>query len=138
MTEIEIDLDDPEALKLWSAVGELVEQLPGEWVLIGGLMVQLHALEHGVLDVRATADIDVLAQARPQGALRMIDESLRREGSRWWGRSTATRIDTSAMDSSLMCWRLMASGRRRASGPASKRSVCRVARKPSAGQRPSR
>lgn len=43
-------------------------------------MVQLHALEHGALDVRATADIDVLAQARPQRALRMIDESLRREG----------------------------------------------------------
>lgn len=62
MTEIEIDLDDPEAVKLWSAVGELVEQLPGEWVLIGGLMVQLHPLEHGVLDVRATADIDILAQ----------------------------------------------------------------------------
>jgi hypothetical protein len=85
MNEIEIDLDDQETLKLWSAVGELVERLPGEWVLIGGLMVQLHALEHGVLDVRATADIDVLGQARPQGALRMIDESLRRDGFRMVG-----------------------------------------------------
>lgn len=26
---------------------------PGEWTLIGGLMVQLHAVEHGVTDVRA-------------------------------------------------------------------------------------
>jgi len=35
-------------------VGELAERLPGEWTLIGGLMVQLHAVEHGITDVRAT------------------------------------------------------------------------------------
>lgn len=79
MNEIDIDLDDEETLKLWAAVGELVERLPGQWVLIGGLMVQLHAVEHGVTDVRPTGDIDILAQARPQGTLRSIDAALRGE-----------------------------------------------------------
>ena len=54
--------------------------LPGEWMLIGGLMVQLHAIERGVLDVRPTGDIDILGQARPQGTLSSIDAALRREG----------------------------------------------------------
>lgn len=80
MSEIDIDLDDPETLKLWAAVGELVELLPGQWVLIGSLMVQLHALEHGVSEVRLTGDIDVLGQARPQGALSSIDAALRGGG----------------------------------------------------------
>jgi hypothetical protein len=50
--------------------------LPADWVLIGGLMVQLHAWEHGVTDVRATIDVDVLGQARPQRALHAIDAAL--------------------------------------------------------------
>lgn len=79
MTRIEVALDD-ESRKLWRAFGELVDRLPGEWVLIGGLMVQLHALEHGIRDVRLTRDIDVLGQARPQGALTAIDRALRSEG----------------------------------------------------------
>lgn len=49
-------------------------------MLIGGLMVQLHAIERGVLDVRPTGDIDILGQARPQGTLSSIDAALRREG----------------------------------------------------------
>jgi hypothetical protein len=80
MNRIEVDLEDEESRKLWKAVGDLVDCLPGEWVLIGGLMVQLHALEHGISDVRPTRDIDVLGQARPQGALKAIDEVLRAEG----------------------------------------------------------
>ncbi len=80
MNEIDIDLDDSETVELWAAVGDLVELLPRQWVLIGGLMVQLHALEHGVSDVRFTGDIDILGQARPQGALRSIDAALRGEG----------------------------------------------------------
>ena len=43
-------------------------------------MVQLHAIEHGVSDVRPTADIDVLGQARPQGALAAIHAALEHEG----------------------------------------------------------
>jgi hypothetical protein len=85
MSDIEIGLDDEETLKLWVAVGDLVERLPGQWVLIGGLMVQLHALEHGITDVRPTGDIDILGQARPQGTLRSIDTALRGEGFRLIG-----------------------------------------------------
>jgi hypothetical protein len=80
MTRIEIDVDDPQTRALWRALGELAERLPGEWVLVGGLMVQLHALEGGDGDVRVTADIDVLGQARPQGALDALDAALRAEG----------------------------------------------------------
>jgi hypothetical protein len=80
MKRIELDLQDDVARSLWYAVGDLADRLPGEWVLIGGLMVQLHAVEHGVTGVRATRDIDVLGQARPPGALSAIDEFLRREG----------------------------------------------------------
>jgi hypothetical protein len=80
MSRIDIDLDDEQALTLWAAVGDLVERLPEKWVLIGGLMVQLHALEHGATQVRPTGDIDVLGQARPQGALSAIDAALRDEG----------------------------------------------------------
>jgi hypothetical protein len=61
-------------------VAELSERLPAGWVLIGGLMVQLHAMEHDVVDVRPTRDIDVLGQARPRGALPAIDAALRSEG----------------------------------------------------------
>lgn len=80
MTTINIDLEDRTTVRLWVAVGDLVQRLPGEWVLIGGLMVQLHALEHGITDVRATRDIDILGQARPQGTLSAIDAALRDNG----------------------------------------------------------
>ena len=80
MTRIDVDLKDGASRELWRAVGDLVGKLPGGWVLIGGLMVQLHALEHGITDVRLTRDIDVLGQARPPGALSAIDEVLQAEG----------------------------------------------------------
>ncbi|WCB92446.1 hypothetical protein DSM104299_01142 [Baekduia alba] len=80
MTRIDIDVDDRETLALWEALGGLAAELPGDWILIGGLMVQLHALERGARDVRVTADIDVLGQARPPGALDAIDEALLAEG----------------------------------------------------------
>lgn len=81
MTEIDADIvEDEETLQLWAAVGDLVERLPGRWVLIGGLMVQLHAIEHGDTTARVTVDIDVLGEARPPGALRAIDAALREQG----------------------------------------------------------
>jgi hypothetical protein len=80
VTVIEINADDPEAAALWRSVGELAEQLPGEWLLIGGLMVQLHALERGITQVRATSDIDILGQARPQWTLTALHETLEKLG----------------------------------------------------------
>jgi len=80
MTQINVDPPDDESARLWASVGDLTELLPPDWVLIGGLMVQIHALEHAVEDVRATTDIDVLGQARPQGPLRAIDKALRADG----------------------------------------------------------
>jgi hypothetical protein len=77
MSEIELPADLPGP---WEAVGELVELLPADWVLIGGLMVQLHAWEGGMTDVRATVDVDVLGEARPQRALQAIDAALVRAG----------------------------------------------------------
>ena len=68
MTDIDLQPPDDHSRRLWSSVGDLVSILPAEWVLIGGLMVQLYALEAGIDDVRATMD-DVLGQARPPGAL---------------------------------------------------------------------
>jgi hypothetical protein len=70
----------PDAPGPWAAVRELVELLPAEWILIGGLMVQLHAVERGVTDVRATVDVDLLGQARPPGALQAMDAALTRAG----------------------------------------------------------
>jgi len=77
--DVSVDLEQEETRALWRAVGELVATLPEDWVLIGGLMVQLHALEHGAADVRVTKDIDVLGRARPQGALSRIDQVLREQ-----------------------------------------------------------
>lgn len=80
MIEIAIDVADEATLRLWHTIAKLTERLPETWVLIGGLMVQLHAMEHGVVDVRLTRDIDMLGQARPPGALPAIDAALRSDG----------------------------------------------------------
>jgi hypothetical protein len=73
---IEIDPHDDASRRLWHAVGELTAFLPEGWTLVGGLMVQLHAAEHGTEDVRVTVDIDILGQARPPGPLPAIDRAL--------------------------------------------------------------
>lgn len=45
----------------WPLVFELAESTPpGSWVLVGGLMVHLHALRAGVEAIRPTSDVDVL------------------------------------------------------------------------------
>lgn len=62
---INISPANPAAKKLWAKTLELAEGFgAGErWSLIGGLMVQLHAFEHGA-GTRPTADIDVLGDSR--------------------------------------------------------------------------
>ena len=62
---IDIDPLVEEARRLWTLVLELAVAFGSEreWTLIGGLMVQLHAIEHRD-DLRPTDDIDVLGDAR--------------------------------------------------------------------------
>jgi hypothetical protein len=80
VSELELQPRDDDGRRLWESVADLVELLPSGWVLVGGLMVQLHALESGYDEVRATVDVDVLGQARPQGALDAIDSTLEAAG----------------------------------------------------------
>jgi len=49
---------------LWTALLDLSDLGHGEWTLIGGQMVLLHALENGVAAPRVSTDIDVLVNAR--------------------------------------------------------------------------
>jgi len=67
---IQIDLLGPEAKNLWTLTLELAQALgpEREWSLIGGLMVQLHGLEHGD-ELRPTVDIDLLGAARKPPAM---------------------------------------------------------------------
>lgn len=53
--------------ELWDTLIELSEIRPGEWTLIGGQMVFLHAVEHGVTPPRVSTDLDVLVNARVIG-----------------------------------------------------------------------
>ncbi len=50
--------------ELWLALIELSGLRGGEWTLIGGQMVFLHAMEHGVAAPRVSTDLDLLVNAR--------------------------------------------------------------------------
>jgi hypothetical protein len=69
-SSVRIDPVAPEAQKLWSMALELAQVLgpDREWSLIGGLMVQLHGLEHDD-ELRPTVDIDLLGAARKPPAV---------------------------------------------------------------------
>jgi hypothetical protein len=58
MSAIDLDSERDEDRALWNSVGELTALLPADWTLIGGLMVQLPAIERGITDARVTTDID--------------------------------------------------------------------------------
>ena len=49
---------------LWATLVELTDLRPGEWTLVGGQMVFLHAMEHGATPPRVSTDLDVLVNAR--------------------------------------------------------------------------
>lgn len=53
--------------ELWDTLIELSELRPGEWTLIGGQMVFLHAIEYGASPPRISTDLDVLVNARIAG-----------------------------------------------------------------------
>ena len=45
----------------WPQAAEIAQVIPSEqWTLIGGLMVQLHAVRAGVPPTRATVDVDMI------------------------------------------------------------------------------
>jgi hypothetical protein len=48
----------------WKVLLELCAEFPGGWCLIGGQMVWLLSLEHGVEPVRVTEDVDVAVDIR--------------------------------------------------------------------------
>jgi hypothetical protein len=51
----------PDAEQPWSLVFEIADiTTPGEWVLVGGLMVHAHALRAGISASRPTEDVDLL------------------------------------------------------------------------------
>ena len=50
--------------ELWSTLIELSHLHPGQWTLIGGQMVFIHAMEHGVQPPRMSTDLDVVVNAR--------------------------------------------------------------------------
>ena len=43
MTTVELDPVNPNAREIWQKALDLMGQLEGDWTLIGGQMVQLHA-----------------------------------------------------------------------------------------------
>ena len=58
------------AADLWTALLDVGEAAPQGWVLIGGQMVLLHAIEHGVAWPRVSMDLDVLVNARVTASVR--------------------------------------------------------------------
>lgn len=66
---------------LWLVLIELTELRPGEWTLIGGQMVFLHATEHGVTPPRVSTDLDVLVNARVvSGGIREFVRAIEERG----------------------------------------------------------
>jgi hypothetical protein len=60
MQELRIKVSDIENLPPWNTVLSLIDELnPDSWLLVGGLMVQMHAMIAGYQS-RATKDIDML------------------------------------------------------------------------------
>ncbi len=63
------DLGD-HTVELWPALLDIAEAVPVDWVLVGGQMVLLHALEHGVAWPRVSMDLDLLVNVRVATRLR--------------------------------------------------------------------
>lgn len=77
---VHIDPATAEGRQLWKRALELAAEFGTDqpWALVGGLMVQLHAFEHGA-DSRLTTDIDFLGDSRLRPAMtvrmaEMLDE----------------------------------------------------------------
>ena len=55
---------------LWNALLDLEEAVSSDWVLVGGQMVLLHAIEHGAAWPRVSMDLDVIVNARVKASVR--------------------------------------------------------------------
>lgn len=64
MTTVELAPADSNARETWRNALDLMKQLEGDWTLIGGLMVQLHAERYDGAGARPTDDVDILANSR--------------------------------------------------------------------------
>lgn len=110
MKLIRIDPPNEEARLIWGTFLDLASELDSsDWVLVGGLMVQLHAIEMGQT-TRPTTDVDLLgnSRTRPSATTRiaqvldrvgsLIDTSSQREalGLRW--NANGVPIDVLAPD----------------------------------------
>ena len=58
------------AKDLWPALLDIADAVPHGWVLVGGQMVLLHAIEHNARWPRVSTDLDVIVNARITTAMR--------------------------------------------------------------------
>jgi len=80
---VEIETSSEGARRLWEMTLSLAEEFgeSAEWVLIGGLMVQLHAAESD-RDSRLTDDVDFLGDSRRRPSMtQWIAETIERRGA---------------------------------------------------------
>lgn len=78
---VELPTHPDQSREMWEALLALSEVRPGEWTLVGGQMVFLHALEHSAGAPRVSTDLDVLVNARVvTGAIRSFVEAIEELG----------------------------------------------------------
>jgi hypothetical protein len=77
-----VSIGDDELLPPWPTVFEIAEHTDtGAWVLIGGLMVQVHAIAAGITPPRPTRDVDVVVDvATAAGRFVEVSTALRGAG----------------------------------------------------------
>lgn len=64
-----VNIGDDDGAPPWSTLFQLAQSTPTDgWVLVGGLMVQLHARRAGIPEPRATRDVDMLVDVVGQRA----------------------------------------------------------------------
>ena len=77
-----VDIGDDGLLSPWSTVFDVIEATDtNDWVLVGGLMVQLHARRAGIPPPRATKDVDLVVDvATNHSSVTSIASALTRIG----------------------------------------------------------
>jgi hypothetical protein len=77
-----VDIGDDDLLSPWSTVFDVIEATDAnDWILVGGLMVQLHARRADIPPPRATKDVDLVVDVAANSAsVASIATALRRIG----------------------------------------------------------